>query len=284
MFNKRKHKGRRIVKQDVQEISLVDVPASAGQTAGADIVLFKTDTSSTGTRSLVNTNTITFSNIEGDEMPKAVVKKEDNSNAEENPSTEINLEDLSDDVKDYIQSLNTQLDELLAEKESAKVEVEEESTEELVKSLPEDAKALFETMQKKVDDSSKAAADAIRLAKELEEDKIKEVYKAQTSTLKNVVGGDKADDYIEIMKALPKELATKLHKLFEDAEAALTNGDLTKEIGSAVKETNGFASEVEKRTQELINSNSDLDFTEALVKVMTDSPDLYDQYHSEKGK
>lgn len=270
MTKSRKYRGKRILAQDVREISLVDVPASHGETDGANILLYK---ASSG-------------NGKGDSMPQA---KED----------ELKLDDLSDDVKEHIQSLSDQIAALTTEKEQVASELEtiknsqeeteteseeEENKEEaLLKTLDPEAKALFEDMQKKIDTSAKSAAQAIDLAKKLEEDKKEVLYKSKAQGMPNVLGGDKADSYLEIVKDVEPEVADKITKLLEDAEAALKEGNLTQEIGvTTVNDDTSVATELDKAAKELTTKDSNLTYEEALLKAIEANPKWYDEYHENK--
>lgn len=194
----------------------------------------------------------------------------------EQMSIQEHMDNLPEEVVDYVADLETQVATLTKSLEEAQApEPEVDPVAKAVSELPEEAKAILKANETRL---AKAEADL-------------ETFRVEKATATWVAKARALDGAIEDPEAfgatlreiadLKPELADAVEKALKTASDRVAAGNLFKEVGH----TGGSATDTDSRiaaaAKVLRDADPKLSQAAALAKAWTDNPDLYDQHTAE---
>lgn len=142
-------------------------------------------------------------------------------------------------------------------------------------------------LEKALDERDEAranGAEALKIAKELKDEKILKEYQEKTGELKHlpVTVAKHAPIFKTIGEAHPQEFAEILN-ILKAAERLAAISDAYREIGKHGEGGSGSAEGVVyEKARGLVAKSDDLTFDEAVAKVLEDEPELYARYEEER--
>lgn len=195
----------------------------------------------------------------------------------EQMSIQEHMDNLPEEVVDYVADLETQVASLTKSLEEAQKPAEEEvdPIAKAVAELPEEAKAILKANEARL---LKAEADL-------------EAFRVEKATAEWVAKARALDGAIEDPEAfgttlreiadLKPELADAVEKALKTASDRVAAGNLFKEVGHTGAGPSDTESRVAAIAKALRDADPKLSQAAALAKAWTDNPDLYDQHTAE---
>lgn len=150
--------------------------------------------------------------------------------------------------------------------------------------LDPQTRAMIEKALDERDEARATGAEALKIAKELKDEKILKEYIAKAGELEHLpIQKDKHGAIFKtIGEAHPLEFAEILNVL-KAAERLVANSAAFKEIGKHGEGATGSAEAVVyEKARSLVGKSDDLTFDEAVAKVLEDEPELYSRYEEER--
>lgn len=150
--------------------------------------------------------------------------------------------------------------------------------------LDPQTRAMIEKALDERDEARATGAEALKIAKELKDEKILKEYVAKAGELEHLpIQKDKHGAIFKtIGESHPQEFAEILNVL-KAAERLVAKSTAFKEIGKHGEGATGSAEAiVYEKARGLVGKSDDLTFDEAVAKVMEDEPELYSRYEEER--
>lgn len=129
------------------------------------------------------------------------------------------------------------------------------------------------------------AKEARQIAKELKEEKILKEYIEKAGELPHLA--IEPLKFGPVLKALGEGHPGEFEEIFrvlKAADAAIKKSELFKEIGKAGSSESDAEAAVYAKAKGLVAKDADLNFDEAVAKVLDGDPDLYERYEDERQK
>lgn len=186
------------------------------------------------------------------------------------------------------------------EKLLAKIEDEDlkKSVEEFVKNLKEELKKndddeggegedfnkseLPEELRKRFEDLEERAAVAEELVKAEREKRLEIEFNKRAKEYANVAEVEKIAGILRKASDIDDEFVDDIENVLKSANERLENADLFKQKGNGGEDVSDVEATIEKKTKELMKSDTSLTFAKAQSKVLRDNPELYKDYIDQK--
>ena len=150
--------------------------------------------------------------------------------------------------------------------------------------LDPQTRAMIEKALDERDEARATGAEALKIAKELKDEKILKEYVSKAGEMEHLpIQKDKHGAIFKtIGEAHPQEFAEILNVL-KAAERLVAKSAAFKEIGKHGEGATGSAEAVVyEKARGLVGKSDDLTFDEAVAKVLEDEPELYSRYEEER--
>jgi len=159
------------------------------------------------------------------------------------------------------------------------------SDDEVLKSLPEPARAAFEQMQKQADEAVAKANEATEtLRKEREQRADAEsVEMVKSLGFLTVLDADKVGPALRKMRETDPATADEIEKALKSANAQAESADIFKSLGATGSAASGSAyDDLVAKGAAIQAVEPDLTKAQAFAKAVAANPDLYTAYQSER--
>ena len=192
-------------------------------------------------------------------------------------------ERLSDEGGDTMPELKDILEKIEDEKVKADIETlvkslqEEESTE-----VEIDKSEMPEALRKRFEDLEKKAEMAETLAKAEREKRLEIEFNKKAKEYSELADVEKIASILRKASDTDEELAKSIEEVFSSVKERLANTDLFKEKGDGGETITDAEESIEKKTKELMKSDTSLTFAKAQARVLRENPDLYSEYVNQK--
>jgi len=216
-----------------------------------------------------------------------VLKTEFETRKNEIASLKKSVEDKDAEIE-KMKGETEQIKKDLEELKKAKPQVdgsEDNEDENIIKDADPKVKEQFEKMQKRLEDSESEAKiekeKVAKLQKEVEMEKFTKEAKEMVAISKET---DKLAELLyTIKKAVPEEKYTELKEILDSANGVIKESKLLVSIGSGENGDGKTAeSTIKSKVEALRKVKPDLTPEQAEEQVLTDNPELYEQYNKEK--
>jgi hypothetical protein len=157
--------------------------------------------------------------------------------------------------------------------------------DEVLKSLPEPARAAFEQMQKQAEDAIKTATEANETLRKEREQRADDEAIAMVKSLASlsVLDADKVGPALRKMRETDPEVAAEIEKALRAANAQTESADIFKSLGSSASAASGSAyDDLMTKAASLQSVDASLTKAQAFAKAVEANPDLYTQYQAER--
>jgi hypothetical protein len=185
---------------------------------------------------------------------------------EETVPEKIKKDDLPDEVVDYIEALETEVEEL----QKAVDGDEPDDEDDLIEKADPEVRALIEKAQQRAE-----AAEAI--AKAERDARIEREMLAKAQKLVHV--NDNTDELAKTLKSLHEanpELAEGIEKMLTAANEQIAKSGIFSEIGLGGGDTT-ISKAIESRVQEIQKANPNLTREQAETQAYEENPEMYDE-------
>ena len=144
-----------------------------------------------------------------------------------------------------------------------------------------DKSAMPEELKKRFEDLEKKAEMAEQMAKAEREKRLDVEFNKRAKEYSNVADVEKI---VSILKHTSEDegLQTEIEEVLKSAQERLAKADLFKEVGGNGGSVNGAEETIEKKTKELMKSDTSLTYAKAQSRVLKENPDLYNEYVNQK--
>jgi hypothetical protein len=159
----------------------------------------------------------------------------------------------------------------------------ESLSKEVIAKMDPEVRAIFEKMAADSHTATERAERAENIAKSLQDEKVLKQYVEKAEDLSHLPV--EPLKFGPVLKALgeghPAEFEEIL-RVLKAADAALAKSELFKEIGKAGCGESCAEAAVYARARAMVAKDADLNFDEAVAKVLDDDPELYERYEDER--
>lgn len=201
-----------------------------------------------------------------------VQKRLSDEGGENMPELKDLLEKIEDE--DIRKGIEAHVEELMKEEEVVEGVEEEEVIDK--SELPEELRKRFEDLEKK-------AAVAEEIAKKEREKRLDIEFNKRAKEFATV---GEVDKIASILKRVSEdeELQFDVEEILKSAQERLEKTDLFKETGDSGSNASDAEEAIEKKTKELMKSDTSLTYAQAQRKILQENPDLYNEYTSQNAQ
>lgn len=212
-------------------------------------------------------------NLDVDEMVKNVKGKVSKKGGGNMPELKDLLSQIEDEeVRKGIQSQVDALEEKVETLEEASGEEEETVNK---SEMPEELRKRFEDMEKK-------AKEAEDIAKAERAKRLDVEFTKRAQEYSHVADTDKVKEILMKSSEIGEEFNSTLEEVLKSAQERLSKNDLFGESGDTGQSTTDAEATIEKKTQEVLEKNSDMTYAQAQREVIKKHADLYADYVNQK--